>query len=118
MRTIAGRYDRSVCPRVARLLGALVALPLLIGAARADSLFPIQKVKQLQRGSSAGSIATFYSDTRAHEVGDVLTVTIAENTTASSTANTKTSQDDNVNAFGGTGLVNSFFKSLALSATN
>jgi flagellar L-ring protein precursor FlgH len=28
------------------------------------------------------------------------------------------SQNDNANVFGGTGLVNSFFKSLALSATN
>jgi flagellar L-ring protein precursor FlgH len=117
MQYISERNNRSV-RRIVTLTAALGALTILSGAANADSLFPIKKVKQTQRGSSAAGIATLYSDIHAHEVGDVLTVTIAENTTASSTANTQTSQSDNVNAFGGTGLVNSFFRSLALSAAN
>jgi flagellar L-ring protein precursor FlgH len=97
-------------------LGALiVSVP---SSVHAQSLFPLKKAKQNSRGSSAAGLTSLYGDIHAHSVGDVLTVTIAENTSATSTATTKTAQDDNVSAFGGTGLVQSFFRSLTLSATN
>src|SRR5262249_17458060 len=46
----------------------------------------------------------------------VLTITIAENTSAQSTATTKTQHDDSVTAFGGTGLFDRLFKNLSMSA--
>lgn len=42
-------------------------------------------------GDSASNI--FFKDTKARKVGDIVTVTIAENTTSSSTASTQTSRD-------------------------
>jgi flagellar L-ring protein precursor FlgH len=47
----------------------------------------------------------------------VLTITIDENTSAQSTANTKTAHDDTVAGFGGTGLFDRLFKQLNFSAT-
>lgn len=94
---------------------------LLAGSAcpaRAQSLFPIKDANRALEGSSSASPASLYSDTRAHQVGDVLTITVAEATTAASTADTKVSQDDSVNAFAGTGLFQNLFKSLGLSASN
>ncbi len=90
------------------------AMPLC--AVHADSLFPTKAAGKALNGSGAARSASLYSDSRAHEVGDVLTITIAENTSAQSTANTKTSHDDAVTAFGGTGLFDRLFKSLSLSA--
>ncbi len=86
--------------------------------AQADSLFPAQASTKALRGSSSANAASLFSDTRAHSVGDILTITIAESTTAQSSANTKTSQDDSVSAFGGTGLIQRFFRDLSLTAVN
>ncbi len=86
--------------------------------ARSDSLFPVKQSSQAQRGSSSASAASLYSDARAHDVGDVLTVVIAEATSASSTADLKTSQDENVNINQGSGLLQRLFKDLTLSAGN
>lgn len=98
-----------------------VAAVLFISApaprAHADSLFPAKAASQALAGSAAARSASLYSDSRAHEVGDILTITIAENTSAQSSANTKTSHDDSVSAFGGTGLFERLFRSLSLSAT-
>jgi flagellar L-ring protein precursor FlgH len=85
---------------------------------RADSLFPVQEATKALRGSSSAGAASLFSDTRAHSVGDILTVTIAESTSASSTATTKTSHDDSVSAFGGTGLLQRFIRDLSLTANN
>jgi flagellar L-ring protein precursor FlgH len=101
----------------ARAAAVALCLALPPGAAHADSLFPAKAASKALTGSAAARSASLYSDSRAHEVGDVLTITIAENTSASSTANTKTAHDDSVNAFGGTGLFDRLFKSLSLSAT-
>jgi flagellar L-ring protein precursor FlgH len=101
----------------AGMVGACaLLLTLAVGSVSADSLFPSKQASKELHGSSAAKAASLYSDSRAHEVGDVLTITIAENTTAQSSANTKTAQDDSVSAFGGTGLFNRLFKSLSLSA--
>ncbi|HZP80537.1 MAG TPA: flagellar basal body L-ring protein FlgH [Chthonomonadaceae bacterium] len=97
---------------------ALFALIDSIWLARSDSLFPVKQASQAQRGSSSASAASLYTDARAHNVGDPLIVVIAENTTAQSSASTKTAQDENVNINGGTGLLQRLFKSLTLSATN
>jgi flagellar L-ring protein precursor FlgH len=97
---------------------ALLALVASAGMARSDSLFPIKRAGQAQRGSSSASAASLYSDPRAHDVGDPLTVVISEATTAQSSANTKRSQDDSVSVNQGTGLLQRLFKSLTLSASN
>ncbi len=86
------------------------------GAVSAQSLFPTKQATQ-QTSGSVGS-ASLFSDVKAHNVGDILNITIEENTSAQSTATTKTSNDDTVSAFGGTGLFARFFKDLALTATN
>ena len=96
----------------------LVAMAATVSAAQADSLFPAKRAKNAIQGSSSASMASLFSDNRAHSVGDVLTITIAETTSAQSSANTKTSQDDNVSAFGGTGLIQRFFRDLSLTAVN
>ena len=104
---------------VARTIFAAVVITGLSGAyAGADSLFPTKVANKSLTGSSAARASSLYSDSRAHEVGDVLTITIAENTSAAASANTKTAHDDTVSALGGTGLFDKIFKSLALSATN
>ena len=85
---------------------------------RADSLFPTQEATKALRGSSSASAASLFTDTRAHSVGDILTITVAESTSAQSSATTKTAHDDAVTAFGGTGLIQRFFKDLSLTANN
>src|SRR5690242_18934468 len=97
---------------------ALFALVDTIWLTRTDSLFPVKQASQAQRGSSSASAASLYSDARAHSVGDPLTIIIAENTTAQSTAATKTAQDENVSLYGGTGLLQRLFRDLTLSASN
>ena len=101
-------------------VASLMAAALLSGDAvsRADSLFPTKAANKALTGSTAARSASLYSDSRAHEVGDVLTITISENTSAQASANTKTAHDDTVSAFGGTGLFDRIFRSLSLSATN
>ena len=101
---------------VRSLLAGVICLTLPLAPVHADSLFPTQAATKALTGSSAASAASLYSDSRAHEVGDILTITIAENTSAQSSANTKTAHDDSVSAFGGTGLFERLFHSLSLSA--
>jgi len=96
----------------------MVALLSLTGMAHADSLFPTKKASQAATSSSSSSSASLFTDSRAHNVGDVLTITIAENTTAQSSANTKTAKDESVSAFGGSGLFQRLFKDLSFSANN
>jgi flagellar L-ring protein precursor FlgH len=98
------------------LLAVVMCLNLPFAPAHADSLYPTKAATKALAGSSAATAASLYSDSRAHDVGDILTITIAENTSAQSTANTKTSADDSVSAFGGTGLFDRLFHSLSLSA--
>ena len=100
----------------ARIVAATICLCAPLASVSADSLFPTKIANKSLTGSSAARSASLYSDSRAHEVGDVLTITIAENTSAQSSANTKTQHDDSVTAFGGTGLFDRLFKSLSLSA--
>src|SRR5690242_9807161 len=111
---------RSFRSRRKALILAYTLFTLVASAwmARSDSLFPVKQSSQAQRGSSSASPASLYSDARAHDVGDVLTVVIAEATSASSTANLKTSQDENVNVNQGSGLLQRLFKDLTLSAGN
>ena len=98
-----------------------VALLIIAGGAcssgvHAQSLFPVKQATQEINGSV--SSASLFSDVKAHNVGDIVNITIEENTTAQSTATTKTANDDTVSAFGGTGLFARFFKDLALTAIN
>ncbi|HLH81602.1 MAG TPA: flagellar basal body L-ring protein FlgH [Chthonomonas sp.] len=99
---------------------AIFALWLLLAVpqGKAQSLFPVKEANEELKGSSSASAASLFSDLRAHNVGDVLTITVEESTTAQTTASTKASQTDSVDAFGGTGLIHNFFRSLALTASN
>ncbi len=96
----------------------ITVLVMPVTPAAAQSLFPVKQANEALRGSTSGGTFSLFSDLRAHEVGDVLTITINENTTASSSATTKVSQDEGVNLFGGSGLFHRLFGGLSLGATN
>lgn len=100
------------------LFAGVLSLCCTLPNAHAQSLFPVKEAKQELKGSSSASAASLFTDLRAHNVGDVLTITVDETATAKTTASTKTSQSDSVSAFGGTGLIHSLFRSLALTASN
>ncbi len=89
-----------------------------IAVAHADSLFPVKSAQKVLRGSSNTATASLYSDVRARSVGDILTVTIVENTTAKATADTNVKKDESVSGFASTGLFKRLFKDLNLSASS
>lgn len=79
----------------------------------ADSLFPGSSTAVKTDTSASAPTALYsskapislYTDVKAHNVGDVLTITVEENASASSTAETKSSKTEN-EAFGpGTGQI-------------
>lgn len=98
-------------------LFALVYSAWMASMAQAESLYPIKKATQSTSGSST-SAANLYSDVRARNIGDILFVVIAEATTATSSASTKTQQDDSVNLNGGAGLLRRLFGDLTLNSSN
>lgn len=97
----------------------IIAACILVNQSSAQSLFPIKQANEAMKGSSSATAASLYSDLRAHGVGDILTITVAEQTSASATANTQAAQNESVNAMtGASGLIKQFFGSLGLSAGN
>lgn len=99
------------------LMNVMIGLAMSASIAHSDSLYPKEGGSSIGTSSSS-SMVNLFADTRARKVGDVLTVIVSENTTAQSAANTKVSHDDNVSAFGGTGLMQRFFRDLSLTAVN
>ncbi|MCS6777565.1 MAG: flagellar basal body L-ring protein FlgH [Chloroherpetonaceae bacterium] len=91
-------------------------LCVAIQGTSADSLFPIKQANRAIRGSSSASAASLFSDVRAHNVGDVLYVTVSETSSAQSAASVKASQDENVSALNGSGLFRRLFRELTFSA--
>ena len=114
--TIAKQYCSGLSRTIEICCCAASLLALSAVGVRAQSLFPLDDADRASATNS--SSASLFTDLRAHNVGDILTITIIENTTAQSTASTKISQNDSVSAFGGTGLVQRFLKDLSLTATN
>ena len=80
-----------------RLAPALLALALLTPC-RADSLFPLGGP-----GAPGGGAGSLFSNDTAHRVGDILTIVISENASASSQAATKNSKNDSFSYGPGTG---------------
>jgi flagellar L-ring protein precursor FlgH len=74
------------------LMLALVAgaLSISISAVRGDSLYPGSSTAD----KSYAPAISLFSDTKAHAVGDMLTVLIQENASANSSAETKTSKSE------------------------
>jgi flagellar L-ring protein precursor FlgH len=105
----------STAGRYACALGALAAiLACVVSTAGADSLFP---TKQMSKGSQAsGTALSLYADVRAHGLGDSLTVVIAENTSASSSAGTTVSKNETANVLNG--LFGGIIGSTGLGGTN
>jgi flagellar L-ring protein FlgH len=95
---------------------SVVALVASAWMARSDSLFPIKEANKAIKGSKSSTLSSLFTDARAHNVDDILFVTITESTTAQSSANTKFSQDENASLFGGSGLFKTIFNGLTLSA--
>jgi flagellar L-ring protein precursor FlgH len=100
---------------LAPLLCAVCALSTV---AFADSLFPVKEAQKALHGSSNTAAASLYSDVRARNVGDILTVTISESTTAKATADTNVKKDESVSGFASSGLFQRFFRDLNLSASS
>ncbi len=111
---------KKICPAIQNIKFTVTAGLVLIAPqiTHADSLFPVKKAASASTGSSNVNASSLFTDIRAHDVGDLLTVVVLETTTAQSAATTKTSQDDTVSAFAGTGLFSRIFKQLPLTATN
>ena len=95
---------------------SVIALTASAWMARSDSLFPLKEANNALKGSKSSTVASLFTDARAHNAGDILFVTITESTTAQSSANTKFSQDENASLFGGSGLFKTIFNGLTLSA--
>ena len=93
---------------LARLTFAAAAIALLGGCVIAGdvrpypALAPVQPVMPPQAQATAGAIYAagpslqLYSDRRARDVGDLLTITLLENTTAQTSANTATNKESNL----------------------
>ncbi len=84
---------------VAALLGGCV----IAGDVRPyPAMAPIQPIMPPQAAPTAGAIYAagptlqLYSDRRARDVGDLLTITLLENTTATTSANTVTNKESNL----------------------
>ncbi|WP_313143393.1 flagellar basal body L-ring protein FlgH [Stenotrophomonas sp.] len=84
---------------VAALLGGCV----IAGDVRPyPAMAPIQPILPPQAAPTAGAIYAagptlqLYSDRRARDVGDLLTITLLENTTATTSANTATNKESNL----------------------
>ncbi|MCR8713328.1 flagellar basal body L-ring protein FlgH [Stenotrophomonas indicatrix] len=84
---------------VAALLGGCV----IAGDVRPyPSMAPLQPIMPSQAEPTAGAIYAagptlqLYSDRRARDVGDLLTITLLENTTAQTSANTATNKESNL----------------------
>jgi len=84
---------------VATLLGGCV----IAGDVRPyPAMAPIQPIMPPQAAPTAGAIYAagptlqLYSDRRARDVGDLLTITLLENTTAQTSANTATNKESNL----------------------
>jgi flagellar L-ring protein precursor FlgH len=88
------------------LFAAAIALSLPL-CAKADSLYP-------QTSTVSGAYSLF-TDTKAHGVGDVLTINVSEATTGNSTATTNASKTDTFGFGPGTGSILSLIRSFGLS---
>jgi len=94
------RFTRTAlaCAVVALLGGCVIAGDVRPYAAMA----PIQPIMPPQAAPPAGAIYAagptlqLYSDRRARDVGDLLTITLLENTTAQTSANTATNKESNL----------------------
>jgi len=107
--------------RYTRRFGAMCALTFVAILAKpgyADSLFPIKKANAGLKGSTASARYSLLSDVKARNVGDLLTVTVSESTSAKSQAETKAATNESVSAFAGTGLFARLLKDFALTANN
>jgi flagellar L-ring protein precursor FlgH len=89
------------------LLVSAIVIATGFGTAQGDSLYP-------QTSTTSGNISLF-SDAKAHDVGDVLTINISETSTGTSTATTNASKTDTFGFGPGTGSILSLIRSFGLS---
>jgi flagellar L-ring protein precursor FlgH len=97
-------YIKSISITIA---SAALTASLLATPALCDSLYP-------QTSTNSGMVSLF-SDTKAHNVGDVLTINVAESSTGNSTATTNASKTDSFGLGPGSGSILSLIRSFGLS---
>jgi flagellar L-ring protein precursor FlgH len=91
----------------------LAASTLIPTVAQADSLFPGSST---EAKPSAAAVSLF-ADNKARHVGDTLTIIITENASASSQAETKTSNNDSLNYGPGFGPLLHLIKNFGVSGS-
>ncbi len=89
------------------IAAALVLASASANAASADSLYP--------QTSTASGMVSLFSDTKAHCVGDVLTINVSESASGNSTATTDASKNENFGFGPGSGSILSLIRSFGLS---
>jgi flagellar L-ring protein precursor FlgH len=92
---------------ITTLMLALLCSISAVGAALADSLYP-------QANTMSGAVSLF-SDTKAHNVGDVLTINVSETTTGNSAATTSASKSESLAYGPGSGTILSLISAFGLS---
>ena len=76
----------------------------------------VSSAPQRPNGSLWNTGSNLVEDVKARRVGDLLTIIVQENTTASSAATTKSDKSDSANFAGGTGMLRRFLKDFGASA--
>jgi len=99
MSSITTLARTALCCAVTALLGGCV----IAGDVRPyPAMAPVQPIVPMQAAPTAGAIyaagptLNLYADRRARDVGDLLTITLLENTTAQTSANTATNKESNL----------------------
>lgn len=92
------------------VLLAAAALCLATGA-KADSLYPVNSTQ------TGGALNSLFADTKAHAVGDILTILVTESATGSSSGNTKLSKVDNGSFGAGVGPLLEWIKLNSLTGS-
>lgn len=78
-------------------LAAIIVFAAL--PAYGDSLYPVNSAQ------SNGTLNSLFADTKAHQVGDILTIVVTESAAGSSVGNTKISKTDSASFGPGTGPI-------------
>ncbi|HEX5323485.1 MAG TPA: flagellar basal body L-ring protein FlgH [Capsulimonadaceae bacterium] len=89
----------------------IASFALAASPAMADSLYPISS------GQGAGTLNSLFADTKAHNVGDILTIVVTETATGSSAANTKIAKSDNGSFGAGVGPLLEWIKLNSLTGS-
>jgi flagellar L-ring protein precursor FlgH len=109
-------YDRKVGIPARRLSAVVAVLAASLSAATsADSLFPISTQPATAATAPSASAVSLFADTKAHRIGDLLTILIQESANSSTNADTELSKSESMNYGPGVGPILNLIQSFGLS---